>query len=201
MILGWANRFAQVASYLTTFGLFGVFLLALLDSAAIPLPGGPDAALILLTTAYPRWFLLYVLAATSGSVLGCLILQAISRRAGRRALERFSSERRERVRQLIDRYDAFSVFVASILPPPFPFKLFIITAGVFRLNAFRLAVAIGVGRALRYLLEGYLAIHYGARAGELFARYYPTIGMGLAGLIILLLIFRHLFWRARPSLS
>jgi membrane protein YqaA with SNARE-associated domain len=189
---------AKASEYLVTWGAFGLFTIALLDSAMVPLPGGADAVMILLTTARPSWMIIYAASATLGSVIGCVILYYISRRAGRRALNRFSERKQARVKELIDRYDVLSVIVASILPPPFPFKLFVISAGVFRLNVWRFAAAIAAGRAFRFLLEGYLAARYGEQAKELLARYYPYIGLGLAALIILLFVLKSL-WRKRSA--
>jgi membrane protein YqaA with SNARE-associated domain len=186
------NGLTSVSQYLVAYGPFGLFAVSLLDSALIPMAGGPDAVMILLSTARPAWWPLYAAAATLGSTIGCVILYYISRRAGRRALARFSERKQKRVKELIDRYDVLSVLVASVLPPPFPFKLFVITTGVFRLNVWRFALAIAAGRAFRYLLEGYLAAHYGEHAKELIARYYPAIGLGLAVLIILIFLVRSL---------
>ena len=125
------NGLTSVSDFLVTFGAAGLFAVALLDSALVPLPGGPDAVMLLLSTRSPGWMPVYALAATAGSVIGCVILYHISRRAGRRALEKFPPEKQARVKALVDRYDVLSVLVASVLPPPFPFKLFVITAGVF----------------------------------------------------------------------
>jgi membrane protein YqaA with SNARE-associated domain len=185
------NGLASVSQYLLAYGPFGLFGIALLDSALIPLPGGPDAVLILLSTARPAWVPIYVVAATLGSVIGCIIFYYISRRAGKGALKRFSPQRQERVKELIDRYDVLSVLVSSILPPPFPFKLFIATAGVFRFSVVRFAIAVAAGRAFRYALIGYLAAHYGEHAKELLAQYYPYIGLGLAVLIIAVFVLRN----------
>jgi uncharacterized membrane protein YdjX (TVP38/TMEM64 family) len=127
-----------------------------------------------------------------------VILYYISRRAGRRALARFSERKQRRVKELIDRYDVLAVLVASLLPPPFPFKLFVITTGVFRLNVWRFAAAIALGRAFRFLLEGYLAAHYGEHAKDLLARYYPAIGIGLAVLIALVFLARNLRRTKQP---
>jgi membrane protein YqaA with SNARE-associated domain len=175
-----------------------LFAIALLDSALIPLPGGPDVVMVLLTIQRPSWMPVYAAAATLGSVAGCVILYYISRKAGRRALERFSAAKQARVKKLIDRYDVLSVLLASILPPPFPFKLFVITSGVFGLNVIRFAIAIAFGRAFRFLLEGYLAVQYGDRADVLFKQYFPWIGLGLAALIILTLVVRKL-WRKKAA--
>ena len=186
------NGLTSVSQYLLAYGPFGLFGIALLDSALIPLPGGPDAVLILLSTARPAWVPIYVFAATLGSVIGCVIFYYISRRAGRGALKRFSPQRQARVKELIDRYDVLSVLVSSILPPPFPFKLFIATAGVFRFSVVRFAVAVAVGRAFRYALIGYLAARYGEHARELLAQYYPYIGLGLAVLIVAVFVLRNM---------
>lgn len=186
------GTFGKVSSYLITFGPFGLFAIALLDGAFVPMAGGPDAVVMLLSASRPGWVVIYAAAATIGSTAGCVILYYISQRAGRRALARFSPSKQARVKDLIERYDVLSVLVASLLPPPFPFKLFVVSAGVFRLNVVRLAVAIAVGRAFRYLLEGYLAARYGDHAKELLAQYYPVIGIGLAVLIIAVFVGRSL---------
>ena len=88
---------------------------------------------------------------------------------------------------------------ASVLPPPFPFKLFVITTGVLRFPLVRFIVAIAAGRAFRFLLEGYLAARYGEHAGDLLARYYPAIGLSLAGLIIAIFIGMNLVKRQKAE--
>ncbi len=139
--------------------------------------------------------LLYAFMATAGSALGCLILYLISRRAGARALNRFSETKQRRVKNWIERYDMFAVLVATLLPPPFPFKLFVVSAGVFRFSLLRFMLAIIVGRAFRFLLEGYFAVRYGAQAKEILAKYYPFIGIGLVVGIIVFVVLRQKFKR------
>ena len=186
------NRLIEV---LITFGPFGLFVVALLDSSFVPLPSSADALMLLLTAAHPRWMIFYAAVATAGSAIGCLILYYVSRRAGQRALNRFSEKKRKRVKNWIDRYDVISVLVASLLPPPFPFKLFVVSAGVFRFSLTRFLLAIIIGRGFRFLLEGYFAIRYGAQAKALLAQYYPSIGLGLAVLIVVLFLTRALLKR------
>ncbi len=151
--------------------------------------------LLILAASRPSWVLIYVAAATIGSTAGCVGLYKISQRAGHRALNRFSESKQKRVKDLIDRYDVLSVLVASVLPPPFPFKLFVVSAGVFRLNLWRFTIAIAAGRTFRYLLEGYLAARYGEHAKELLAQYYPYIGIGLAVAIIAFFVVKNLMKR------
>ncbi|MBA3242713.1 MAG: VTT domain-containing protein [Acidobacteria bacterium] len=193
------NGLNHVSNYLIAFGPLGLFAIALLDSALIPLPGGPDAVMILLSTQRPAWMPFYALAATAGSVVGCVILYYISRRAGRRALERFPPRKQARVKELVDRYDVLSVLVASVLPPPFPFKLFVITAGVFRLSVLRFTLAVAAGRAFRFFLEGFIAVRYGDRAKEVLAANYPTVGLSVAGIIIAIFLLRALLKRRKAG--
>jgi membrane protein YqaA with SNARE-associated domain len=182
----------QVSQYLISLGPFGLFAIAFLDSVMVPMPGGVDAVLLLLAAARPSWLLIYVAAATIGSTIGCVALYRLSQRAGKKALSKFSASKQKRVKDLIDRYDVMSVLVASLLPPPFPFKLFVVSAGVFRLNLMRFTLAVAGGRTFRYLLLGFLAARYGDQAKELLTRYYPAIGITLAVLIVVFFVAKAL---------
>lgn len=184
----WLTRLSE---YLITYGAFGLFMVALLDSTFVPLPSSADALMLLLSTANPSWMLLYAFMATAGSAVGCLILYLISRRAGARALNRFSEAKRNRVKNWIERYDIFAVVAATLMPPPFPFKVFVVSAGVFRFSLLRFMLAIIVGRGFRFLLEGYFAVRYGAQAKEILAKYYPWIGLGLVVAIVIFVLLRQ----------
>ncbi|HKG58408.1 MAG TPA: VTT domain-containing protein [Pyrinomonadaceae bacterium] len=184
----WLTRLSE---YLITYGAFGLFVVALLDSTFIPLPSSVDALMLLLSTTNPSWMLLYAFMATAGSALGCLILYLISRRAGARALNRFSEVKRNRVKNWIERYDMFAVLAATLMPPPFPFKIFVVSAGVFRFSLVRFMLAIVVGRGFRFLLEGYFAVRYGAQAKEILAKYYPWIGLGFVVAIVIFVLLRQ----------
>jgi membrane protein YqaA with SNARE-associated domain len=185
--------------WLLSFGPFGLLAIAFLDSVLVPMPGGVDAMLLLLAASRPSWMLIYVATAVVGSTAGSVGLYLISKRAGHRALNRFSESKQKRVKDLIDRYDVLSVLVACVLPPPFPLKLFIVSAGVFRLNIVRFAIAIAAGRSFRYLLEGYLAARYGEQAKEILAHYYPAVGIGLAVAIIVFFVVKNLMKRGNRA--
>jgi len=188
---------SRLSDFLIAFGPFGLFAVALLDSTFVPLPSSADALMLLLSAANPRWMVFYAVLATSGSALGCLILYLVARRAGVRALAKFSEPKQKRVKALIDRYDMIAVLVASLLPPPFPFKLFVVSAGVFRFSVMRFMIAIVSGRGIRFLLVGYFALLYGERAKAVLARYYPWIGLGLALTAILIFVSRSLLRQRR----
>jgi len=193
-----AKGLARLSDLLVSFGPLGLFATALLDSSFVPLPSSADALMLLLTTAAPHLMVAYASIATAGSALGCLILYYVSKRAGSRALSKFSPSKQKRVKELIDRYDVLAVLVACLLPPPFPFKLFVVTAGVFRFSVMRFMAAIVVGRAFRFLLEGYFAIRFGAQARTILAHYYPWIGLGLAAVIVVAFLLRRMI-RRRPK--
>jgi membrane protein YqaA with SNARE-associated domain len=197
--IGGALKSLQVM--LVGFGAAGIFIIALLDAALIPLPGGPDAVLILLSHQNHLLMPLGVAAAIIGSTIGSLFPYYVARASGKAALRRFNPERRNQVLHLLQRYDVWALLLAAVLPPPFPFKLFVLSAGVFRMRLWRFICALVVGRGLRFILEGLAAVHYGAQAAELFKQHYPKIGIGVAAAIIAILVVNNLIRRRRPATS
>ena len=83
------------------------------------------------------------------------------------ALRRVRPERRDKIENLLGRYDMLAVMIPAILPPPFPFKPFVLAAGAFKFKIPRFVTAIFLGRAIRFLLEGWLAIQFGQDAFDL----------------------------------
>ena len=188
------------AKFIATFGAPGLFVLCLLDSTFVPLPVIADTLLMNLSRSNPSRMFFYVFLAVLGSTAGCLILYYISRRAGSRALSRFPATKQKRVKNWLDKYDMLSVLVACLMPPPFPLKLFVVTAGVFRFSVTRFTIAIVIGRIVRFSLLGYFAIRYGAQAVDMLKKYYPWIGLGLAVLIIVFFVTRNLLkGRGEPA--
>jgi membrane protein YqaA with SNARE-associated domain len=190
---------AQVKTMLIPFGAFGVFAIALLDASFLPLPGGPDAVVMALSHLHPTLMPLYVLGAVLGSTLGCLFPYWIGRKTGEAALRKFSPEKRARVARLIDEYDVWAMIVGAVLPPPFPFKLFLVTAGVFRMQVWRFLLSLALGRVIRFALEGWMAVRYGDQAAQLFKQHYPKIGLGIAVVVIVLFLFKTLLKRRQPE--
>lgn len=181
----------SVLQFVATYGALGLFVLSLLDGAFLPLPSLTDALLFVLSAARPEWMLLYVGAATVGTTLGCIILYLVSRRAGHHALERFPERKRARVQAWIEKYDLFAVLAASLAPPPFPFKLIVITAGVLRFDFFRFTLAVLAGRLVRSFAEGYVAARYGAQAEDIFRHYYPFIALAFFSLAALWALYQY----------
>lgn len=196
-IPGIKDFFAALGETLLGLGAAGLFAIALLDSAFVPLPGGPDAAMIILSYTSPAWMPVYALAATVGSTIGCAVLYMIARRAGASILKRVSDERRDRIENLLGRYDMLAVMVPAVLPPPFPFKPFVLCAGVFKLKLWRFVAAIFIGRAARFLIEGWLAVKYGKEAGAIFSRHGLKALIGVAAVLLVFLAVKY--YRSRRS--
>ena len=143
----------------------GLFLVAFLDSSFLPLPGITDVLLIVTVTRHPSGMLWYVAMTVAGSVLGCLALHYLGRKGGEALVRRkFAGEKIERAMATLQRNGVMAVLVPCLLPPPAPFKIFILLAGVVGISAARLATAIAIGRGVRYLALGLLAVTYGERA-------------------------------------
>jgi membrane protein YqaA with SNARE-associated domain len=166
-VLEWLR---QAADWFAALGPLGVMLLAFADSF-IPMAGGPDFVVVILAARQPLLAPVVVVAATVGATIGATLVYLGARRAGAAALSRFGPERRERVETLLGRYDMLTIMVAVMLPPPFPFKIFNLGAGVFRVPIARFVAAILAGRAMRFSLEAFLAVRYGEQAMKIIERH------------------------------
>lgn len=197
--LGIKRGLERFGAWLVGLGTLGLFTISLLDSAFVPLPSGPDLIMITLSAANPPWMPLYALAATVGSTIGCTLLYMAARRAGVRALRRVSQERRERIENLLGRYDMLAVMIPAVLPPPFPFKPFVLGAGVFKLKTARFVIAIFIGRAARFLIEGWIAIEFRDEAWPLIKGHGVKVLAFVLAILIISLAFKFYRIRSRRS--
>jgi membrane protein YqaA with SNARE-associated domain len=143
----------------------GLFLVAFLDSSFLPLPGITDVLFVVTVVRTPALMLAYVAITVVGSVAGCLVLHYLGKKGGEALVKkRFTGEKIERAMAALQRNGVMAVLVPSLLPPPAPFKLFVLLAGVVGISAPKFAAAIAIGRGIRYLALGILAVRYGDRA-------------------------------------
>lgn len=182
----------SVKEYLLAFGLPGLFAIAFLDSAGVPLPGGVDLVVMLLSWQRPELFILIALVAAVGSAAGCWVLYRLARVGGDAMLARFPKEKQEWVTEKVRRNDILAVSVAMLGPPPFPTKLFILVAGVVRMDWRRFVGAVFCGRLVRYLGEAYLAVRLGDRAMATLQDNYLTIAIALVAMVVVVLVGRRL---------
>src|SRR6185436_16249595 len=151
-------------------GAPGLALIAFLDSSFLSFPEVGDILVVALTIQHPgRWWY-YGLATTAGSVLGCYVLYALARKGG------------------------VAIIVPSILPPPTPFKIFVLLAGIAGVRPVPFVVAIAIGRGFRYVGEAWLAYEYGDRATEYISNNLRTVSIWAAVIVgvigVALIVFR-----------
>jgi len=143
----------------------GLFVIAFLDSSFLSFPEVVDILLMGLVTQHKERVLYYALMPTMGSVIGCFLLYLVARKGGEAFLrQRFQARHIDRVMRVFRRYGLLAVALPSILPPPVPFKAFVIAAGVARVPPLQFVLAVALGRGVRYFGEGWLAVRYGDRA-------------------------------------
>ena len=177
---------AWLQSTALALGALGLFIVGFLDSSFLSLPEINDLLVIWMVTQHKSRMLLYASAATLGSIAGCLVLYYIGRKGGDALVrKRFSTDRVDRALTLVRRHGVLAVLIPSLLPPPAPFKIFVLLAGVAEISAARFAIAIGIGRGIRYFAEGLLAIRYGDRAMEYLQENLRLVSLGLIGILVL----------------
>lgn len=165
-------------------GAPGLFLAALLDSSFVSLPEVVDILLIWMTTQHKSRMVLYAASATLGSVVGCLMLYAVGRKGDQFIQRRFSPDRVERALGAFRRFGLMAVLIPSLLPPPMPFKIFVLLAGAAGISTGRFALAIGIGRGIRYFGEGLLAVWYGDAALKFLETNGRAVSLWLAGICV-----------------
>ena len=160
-VIAWAQAFAL------SIGGLGLFFVAFIDASVLSLPEVNDILIVYMVTKSPSFLVYYAAMATAGSIGGSLVVYYLGRKGGEALLRRqFSSGQVDRMQARFRRYGMAAVVVPAMLPPPVPLKLFVLGAGVAGMPAGRFAWAIGIGRGVRYLVEGMLAYYFGAAAFE-----------------------------------
>jgi membrane protein DedA with SNARE-associated domain len=200
----WMEKLGSSAgAWIMSFGGLGVFFLAIGDSSFLSVPEGNDILIILLSAGGSWGHMAYFVGLTiMGSVVGCLLLYLVGRKGGNPILKkRFSEQRIERAESLFKKYGILTVLIPSIIPPPMPFKIFVLSAGVFRLNLMAFLTAVIIGRTIRYSTWGILAVLYGESVKEYLQGNLDTFGwVFLAGFVLIVgAIFIYYIYRKKTG--
>ena len=182
-------------------GLLGLFLMSTLDSSFLVLPFGNDLLLIALVSANRNsliW-IAYVLVSAVGSVVGVLIVDVIMRKAGEKGLERFVSAKKvETLKAKLENKSGITVFIATLIPPPFPFTAVVMTASALQSPRIKMLTAVFLGRLLRFAIEAVLALYFGRQMIAFLNSDVVTYFVyGLIGLAIVLSTLSLLRWLKR----
>ena len=171
----------SIQEWATELGGVGLFIIALLDSSFLSFPQVNDLLIIVLSTKFPERMPYYAGMTTVGSLIGCFLLYGVARRGGEVFLrKRLKGPYVDRAITLYQRHGLLAVVVPALLPPPVPFKVFVLLAGAASVSPVRFGIAVAVGRGIRYFGQGYLAVLYGEQAAEFMKAHGTAIGIGLA---------------------
>ena len=155
---GWILRFFR------RLGVFGLLLLSALDSSFLVLPFGNDLLLIALVSSHrdSLIWILYVVVSAAGSLIGVFVVDLLMRKAGEKGLERFVSARKiEKLKAKLENKAGVTVFIATLIPPPFPFTPAVMTASALQTPRGKLLTAVFFGRLVRFGIEAVLALYFG----------------------------------------
>ncbi len=142
----------------------GLLVLGILDSSFLFAPLGNDLLVVALSARHHSLALAlyYAAMSTIGSVLGCLLVDVVFRKAGEKGLERHLAKKRlEYVKKKIEGSGTLALAIASIAPPPFPFTPFIMAAAALQYPRKRLLIVTGIARMVRFTLFAVLALIFG----------------------------------------
>ena len=186
-------------------GALGLFFMAVADSSFLSIPEGNDLVIVVLS-AGSAWSTMafYVSITILGSLTGCFLLFWVGWKGGEPVLlKRFPPRHVARAEKLYARLGIYAVAIPSILPPPCPFKIFVLSAGVFRLSPVKFFLAVAAGRTVRYSSWGILAVLYGAPVKNYILQGLSGFGIALFGvfLAVLVLLLFILYRRSRPGFS
>jgi membrane protein YqaA with SNARE-associated domain len=166
-----------------------------IDSAAYGLP--LDALMVGYVYHDPNLFLVYPLMGAVGSALGSLVIYFIGLKGEEFVLEkRVSKQRLEGIRHRFERQEFLALMIPAMLPPPTPFKLFVLSAGAFRMQVRDFLLAIFSGRLVRFGAIAIITHYYGPEivhaVGEAFHRH---LGISLSVLALIIIAVVYLFMR------
>jgi len=190
---GWKHKIVVFAG---TLGAPGLFLISFLDSSVLTFPVINDLLLIELSIQHPLRMPLYAAMAGLGSLLGCLLLYFIAKRGEEALFHKKAGKHAHAIRHWVEENGFVGTLIAAILPPPTPFKVFVLAAGVFEMPVASFAAAIALARAIRYFTIGYLAIRFGNDALPYLAQHKLGVTIGalafvLASYAVSRLLLRH----------
>ena len=152
----------SVQQFAESWGAPGLTLVAFVDSSFLTLPELADILIVVFSIRQPHLWLYFAAMTTLGSVAGSSALYAVGRKGGEALVRRGFHERHiDRSLAWFQRHGAVALVVPAMLPPPMPFKLFVLMAGVSGVRTLPFVTAVTIGRGLRYSGVAWLARVYG----------------------------------------
>ena len=152
----------SMMSWLTRFGGPGLILVGLLDNSVVPIPGGMDVATILLSSSRPNLWPFYGAMATAGAVIGGFLTFRLGRKGGKETLEKkIGKQRAEKVYKKFEQHGFSTVFIGSMIPPPFPIVPVLMAPGILKYPTRKFLAALTLGRGIRFMAVAFIGHRYG----------------------------------------
>ena len=189
---------------LVPLGPWGMLALAAVDGSFLGMP--LDAIFVYYVYTDRSRFLLYVLLGAVGSTLGSIVIYIIGYTGGEVLLrKRLSPERFEKIHESFDRHEFWALMFPAMLPPPAPFKIFVLAAAAFEMSLGHFLLAIFAGRFSRFLIEALLTLWFGPQivtlTVNLFAHHFSWILLAGVAILIGWLIWRREKRRRRAIIA
>ncbi len=157
---------AWIWGLLAPLGIWGVFLIAFADSALLGMP--VDAVVAAYVYKDRSHFLLYVVLASLGSAVGSIPLYLVGYLGGEKVLrKRIPEERFQKIHRSFDQHEFWALMFPGMLPPPTPFKIFVLGAAVFEMRFTHFLAAIFAGRFVRFIVLSLLTLWFGPQIVQL----------------------------------
>jgi membrane protein YqaA with SNARE-associated domain len=195
-----ARYTAWIGGLLAPLGIWGVFVVAFADSALLGMP--VDAVVAAYVYKDHSHFLVYVILASLGSAIGSIPLYVVGYLGGEKVLrKRISEERFQRIHVSFEQHEFWALMFPGMLPPPTPFKAFVLAAAVFEMRFRDFLAAVFAGRFVRFLVLSLLTLWFGPQiiglAGSLFRQHFYWVLGALVGVLFLWLLLRRSRRRAK----
>ena len=189
-----ANRIEHT---LLLYGGWGLVGIATLDSAGISMPGVKDFLLIYLSSRNPHRAWIYATGCIVGTVAGSFVIYYLGRTGARLLKRKPSAREMGRAKKWLVKNDFMTVLVASLLPPPLPFKPILLGSGALKISPFRFACALVIGGVFRFGLEAWIGVRYGIGGEDFLKKNVIWISLGFVAIVVVTaLLYR---WWKRPG--
>lgn len=190
-----------LAKIVAALGGGGLFLVTFFDSSVLSFPLVADALVIEVSMQKPARMPYYCAMAALGSLAGSIWLYLLAKKGGEAFFQRRAGKGALQAKRWVQKNAFLSAFLPAILPPPVPFKPFVLAEGVFQVPLRTFVFALLLGRALRYFIEGILAVRYGDAVLLYLTAHTAGFAVGVLAAVLLVYAASRLLFRNPPPQS
>jgi membrane protein YqaA with SNARE-associated domain len=180
-------------------GIFGIFLVSIVDSSFVPLPipGLTDIMLVLFAAQHSNpWLLIAV--ATAGSALGGLFSHMVGQSGGMAFIEKRTPPRIfKRVTGWMESHAILAVALPAVLPPPMPLSPFVLAAGALNMSRKKFMWTFTLSRLARHAFAVWLGVHYGKNVLVLWRKFSAEYGVPILIFVwtLIAISLGYAFWQ------